>query len=78
MAEVSGLVPTYGGQFCPVCNGPEMTLHMMRLARVKPNEKFECPLCGCTLRYTVIKNFPHEQMLLHIVSDVLKADGSIK
>jgi len=73
-----GLIPQYGGQMCPACGIPEITLEMMGIAGVKSNEKFECPVCGCTLKYTTVKQFPYEQIHLHIVSDVLTAGGRIK
>ncbi len=60
-----GKIPTRGGQLCPFCDGWEITLTVMNLAKVKPDEPFKCEECGRVLRYTVIKQFPHDQIILH-------------
>jgi len=75
----SAVLPTtYGGQRCPACNGPEFTLRQLQLARLLPEHTFDCPVCGCKLRYTYVYRFPTNELFLHVVSDVLTADGSIR
>jgi hypothetical protein len=64
-----GTMPKYGGQVCPKCGIPEFTLHFLRLAKLTPKDTFDCPVCGCKLKYSFVEKFPKEQLLLHIVNE---------
>jgi hypothetical protein len=77
--SVCASVPKFGGQVCPICGTVEWTLYkLQKVENLTPEDTFNCPVCDCKLRYTYRYRFPHNHLYLHVVSDVLTADGSIK
>jgi len=55
---------------CPFCSAGEIPGEKLIEDCIEQGDIFECPVCYSPLRYTLIKQFPADKILVHYAGDL--------
>ena len=54
---------------CPFCNTGEIPGERLLEDAIEEGELIHCPICDSVLRYTLMKQFPIDKILVHYAAD---------